>query len=73
MTNAPAGAATAERHAMRDRFCIYATAFLRSLSVGLTGVLLAIYLHSIGWDVKRTGLLVSLGLAGAAASTLLEK
>lgn len=37
----------------------------------MTGVLLAVYLHSIGWDVARTGLLVTLGLAGAALNTLL--
>jgi MFS family permease len=53
-----------------DRCCIYAASFLRSLSAGMTGVLLALYLNSIGWDVRRTGLLVSVGLAGAAAGTL---
>ncbi len=37
----------------------------------MTGVLLAVYLYSIGWDVARTGLLVTLGLAGAALNTLL--
>jgi MFS family permease len=37
----------------------------------MTGVLLAVYLHSIGWDIARTGLLVTLGLAGAALNTLL--
>jgi len=36
----------------------------------MTGVLLAVYLNSIGWDVARTGLLVTLGLAGAAVNTL---
>jgi len=36
----------------------------------MTGVLLAIYLNSIGWDVRRTGLLVSVGLAGSACGTL---
>lgn len=37
----------------------------------MTGVLLAVYLHSIGWDIARTGLLVTLGLAGAALNTFL--
>lgn len=37
----------------------------------MTGVLLALYLHVIGWDIRRTGLLVSAGLAGSAAATLL--
>lgn len=53
-----------------DRILIYGAAFLRSLGVGMTGVLLAVYLNSIGWDVTRTGLLVTLGLAGAAVNTL---
>lgn len=53
-----------------DQIRIFAAAFLRSLAVGATGVLLAIYLHSIGWEIRRTGLLVSVGLAGAAVATL---
>jgi len=53
-----------------DRFRLYVAAFLRSLGVGMTGVLLALYLHAIGWDAKTAGLLVSVGLAGAAVATL---
>ncbi len=53
-----------------DRLRIYIAAFLRSLGVGMTGVLLAIYLSTIGWSVPRTGLLVTVGLAGCATATL---
>ncbi len=56
---------------MRDRFLIYAAAFLRSLAIGMCGVLLALHLHSLGWDVRQTGLLVTAGLAGIATATLL--
>lgn len=34
-------------------------------------MLLAIYLNEVGWDVKQVGLLISAGLAGNAAATLL--
>ncbi len=50
------------------RLCL--AAFLRSVGVGMTGVLLAIYLSSVGWSVKSAGLLVTVGLAGSAAGTL---
>lgn len=53
-----------------DQLRIFAAAFLRSLVIGVTGVLLALYLHSIGWEIRRTGLLVSVGLAGSAVATL---
>ena len=53
-----------------DPLLIYAAAFLRSLSVGLTGVLLAVHLAAAGWDAMRIGLLVTAGLAGGALATL---
>jgi MFS family permease len=56
---------------LRDRFLIYAVAFVRSLAIGLCGVLLALHLNAIGWDVRQTGLLVTAGLAGIALATLL--
>jgi MFS family permease len=71
MSQASHSATLSPRAGRADRFLIYAAGFLRSLGVGMTGVLLAIYLHSISWDVARSGLLVSLGLAGAALNTLL--
>ena len=56
---------------LRDRAIIYAAAFLRSLGTGMCGVLLALHLNGLGWDVRQTGLLVTAGLAGIAAATLL--
>jgi len=53
-----------------DQVRLYLAAFLRSLGVGMTGVLLAVYLDSIGWSVKGVGLLVTAGLAGGAVGTL---
>src|SRR5712692_2008798 len=55
-----------------DQVRIFLAAILRSLVVGMTGVLLAIYLSSIVWSVRPTGLLVTVGLAGSAAGTLLS-
>ncbi len=37
----------------------------------MCGVLLALYMHSLGWDVRQVGLLVTAGLAGIATATLL--
>jgi MFS family permease len=54
----------------REQFLIFTAAFLRSLATGMTGVLLALHLNAIGWDLRQTGLLVSCGLAGHAAATL---
>lgn len=54
-----------------DQVRIFSAAFLRSLGVGMTGVLLAIYLSLVGWDVRSAGLLVTVGLAGSASATLL--
>ena len=51
------------------RICL--AAFLRSLGVGMTGVLLAIYLSSVGWNVRTVGMLVTVGLSGVAVATLL--
>ncbi len=56
---------------LRDRSLIYAAAFLRSLGIGMCGVLLALHLNALGWDVRQTGMLVTAGLAGIATATLL--
>jgi MFS family permease len=37
----------------------------------MTGVVLALYLATIGWEIGRTGLLVGVGLAGTAVAALL--
>lgn len=58
--------------AAADRLRIYAAAFLRSLAIGMAGVLLALHLHAAGWNIERTGLLIGAGLAGLAVATLLS-
>ncbi|HEX6107286.1 MAG TPA: MFS transporter [Gemmatimonadales bacterium] len=55
----------------RDRRLLYLAAFVRAVATGLIGVLLGVYLGEIGLDAGAIGLVVSLGLAGAAAGTLL--
>ena len=56
---------------VRDRQLLYLAAFVRALATGLIGVLLGVYLGGIGLDAGAIGLVVSLGLAGAAAGTFL--
>ncbi len=53
----------------RDRFLIFGTAGLRAMAVGLSGVILALYLASQGLQVGMIGLAISLGLAGCAFGT----
>jgi MFS family permease len=53
----------------RDAALIYAAAFLRSSTVGLLGVVLAIYLAEIGFSPVTIGLIIGSGLAGGAAAT----
>jgi MFS family permease len=55
---------------MRDQRLLYLAAFVRALATGLIGVLLGVYLADIGLDAGSIGLIVSAGLAGAAAGTL---
>src|SRR5690349_19217612 len=55
----------------RDRILINAAGFLRSLGVGLVGVVLGIYLFRIGFSSVSIGLVVAAGLAGTALATLL--
>jgi MFS family permease len=54
-----------------DRALLYASAFVRALATGLIGVLLGVYLTEIGIGAGAIGVIVSLGLAGAATGTLL--
>jgi MFS family permease len=56
---------------VRDRHFLYLATFVRALATGLIGVLLGVYLADIGLDAGAIGLIVSAGLAGAAAGTLL--
>lgn len=66
------GPSTLARKTRADQALLFLAAFLRSLVIGMTGVLLAIYLSSSGWSVKAIGTLVTAGLAGNAAATLLS-
>ena len=56
---------------LRDAALIYAAAFLRSATVGLVGVVLAIYLSEVGLSGAAIGVVIGSGLAGAAAATVL--
>jgi MFS family permease len=53
----------------RDQVVINVAAFVRSLGVGLMGVVLGIYLSRIGFSAFRIGAVVAIGLAGSAAAT----
>jgi MFS family permease len=55
---------------MRDRRSIYVAVFARSLATGMMGVLLGIYLAKLDLDSNAIGVIVAVGLAGAAAATL---
>ena len=56
---------------MRDRRILYATVFLRALSVGLLGVLLYYHLAARGFDELWLGHALSAGLFGTAGATIL--
>src|SRR5436190_15500216 len=50
---------------------IYAAAFLRSMSTGTLGVVLAVYLSRNGLSATWIGAVIAAGLAGNAAATAL--
>jgi MFS family permease len=56
---------------MEDRRILYAGTLLRSLGTSLTGVLLGIYLAKLNFGAAQIGLVVGVGLAGAAVAALL--
>ena len=56
---------------MSDRQLIYLATFTRALATGLIGVLLGVYLAQRGLDAGTIGVIVSVGLAGAALGTFL--
>ena len=58
----------AETH---DRQWLYAAVLARSVATGMMGVLLGIYLASLDLDADAIGVVIALGLAGAACGTLL--
>jgi len=53
----------------RDRDLIFASAGVRATAVGLSGVILALHLATLGLDAAAIGLAVSLGLGGCAIGT----
>lgn len=58
-------------HPTRDLALIYAAGFLRSVGVGMIGVLLGIYLFRTGLTSFAIGLVIAVGLAGSAVATVL--
>ena len=57
-------------HPNRDLALVNAAGFLRSLGVGLLGVVLGIYLFRLGLSSLAIGLVVATGLAGSALATI---
>ena len=55
----------------RDRILINIAGFLRSLGVGMTGVVLGIYFYRAGFSSFTIGLIIGVGLAGAALATVI--
>ena len=53
----------------RSLFVIYVAGFLRSLGVGLLGVVLAVYLSRVGISATGIGLVIGAGLLGACVAT----
>jgi MFS family permease len=58
-------------HPTRDLALIYAAGFLRSFGVGMMGFVLGIYLFRTGLTSFAIGLVIAVGLAGAAVATVL--
>ncbi len=55
----------------RDALLIYAAGFIRSATVSLVGVTLAIHLADVGFSTTQIGLLIGVGLAGSSLATLI--
>lgn len=55
---------------VRDRAILYCTGFLRAFATGMVGVLLGLYLARLGFGAAPIGLIVGVGLGGAALATL---
>jgi len=53
----------------RNVALLYGAAFLRSASIGLLGVVLAVYLSRTGFSATAIGMVLAAGLAGSAAAT----
>jgi MFS family permease len=53
----------------RELLLIYMAAFVRSLGIGMLGVVLGVYLFRINLDSTRIGLVLAAGLAGVTVAT----
>ena len=53
----------------RELLVVYVAGFLRSLGVGLLGVVLGVYLFRVGLSSAQLGLVLAAGLAGGTAAT----
>ena len=58
------------RHTQRDLALINAAGFLRSVGVGMTGVVLGIYLYRMGLSSLTIGIVIGVGLVGSALATV---
>jgi len=56
---------------VRDRRILYATCFLRAVGTQMLGVLLGLYLPTVGLSETQAGSVISAGLWGAAAAAIL--
>jgi MFS family permease len=54
----------------RDAQLIYCAGFVRSATVSLVGVTLAIHLADVGFSATQIGLLIGVGLAGSSLATV---
>jgi MFS family permease len=54
-----------------ERRVLYATAFIRAVTTSLVGVLLGVYLARLGISGASLGVIVSMGLAGAALAAVI--
>src|SRR5205809_8039734 len=57
------------RATSKDLLLINGAAFLRSLTIGLTGVVAGVYLSRVGFSPLKIGIVIGFG-AGAAASSV---
>jgi predicted MFS family arabinose efflux permease len=58
------------RSSYRNLVLIYASAWLRSFGIGFLGVVLGVFLYREGLSSTAIGLVIAVGLAGAAAGTV---
>jgi MFS family permease len=54
-----------------DRYFIFASAGLRALAISLSSIIITLYLSSIDFPISQIAIVISLGLMGCAAGTLL--